>query len=371
LTKPGDGPQFRDWLALLRAPGVGPRKFRRLVEWFGSPAAVLSQSRNSLLAFGQSDASADWLAAPDWQSVERDLEWLRTPGNRCLTFQDREYPRLLHEITDPPPVLFLRGEAGVLNQRQLAVVGSRNPSTEGSKLARDFSANLVHCGFAITSGLALGIDAASHRGALDAGGFTVAVAGTGLDQVYPARHRDLAEEIIAKGGALISEFPTGTPPQPANFPKRNRIISGLSLGTLVVEAALRSGSLITARMALEQGREVFALPGSIHNPLSRGCNALIKEGAKLVETVQDILDEFPPGTRAPPPDAVPAGVTESEWSLDPECRALLKCIAYAPTSVDTLIAAMGSSPEAIASSLLLLELQGYITSTSGGYSRIK
>ena len=216
--------------------------------------------------------------------------------------------------------------------------------------------------------MAIGIDAAAHRGALDGGGVTLAVAGTGLDQVYPARHRDLAAAIVNSGGALVSEFPTETPPRATNFPRRNRIISGLSAGTLVVEAALRSGSLITARMALEQGREVFAVPGSIHNPMARGCNCLIKQGAKLVETLDDILEEFGwPGA----PTWQPAAVSGEE-SPDAECVGLLKYIAYDPTSVDTLVAATGSTPDAISAMLLRLELQGHIFSTSGGcYCRVK
>jgi DNA processing protein len=227
---------------------------------------------------------------------------------------------------------------------------------------------LVEAGLAVTSGLALGIDAAAHWGAVEGGGLTVAVAGTGLDQTYPRSHQKLAEAILAHGGALVSEFPTGTPPQASNFPRRNRIISGLSLGVLVVEAALRSGSLITARMALEQGREVFAIPGSINDPLARGCNSLIKQGAKLVETVEDILDEF---SLARIPQNLETTRQSTGGELDPESSALLKYIAYAPTSVDTLVAATGNTPEAIASLLLVLELQGHITSAEGGYSRIR
>jgi DNA processing protein len=248
------------------------------------------------------------------------------------------------------------------------VVGSRNPTPQGQKLAHDFASALARAGCAITSGMAIGIDAAAHRGALHGEGVTLAVAGTGLDQVYPIRHHELAAAIIASGGALVSEFPTVTPPQATNFPRRNRILSGLSLGTLVVEAALRSGSLITARMAMEQGREVFAIPGSIHNPLARGCNALIKQGAKLVESLSDIFDEL--RWEAIPPQA------ETIWGKADrpaaECLELLKHIAYDPTSVDTLVAATGNTPDVISSMLLHLELQGYITSTSGGcFSRIK
>ena len=211
------------------------------------------------------------------------MEWLSQPGNHVVHFQDAAYPALLKQIADPPPLLFVRGDRDYLAQPQLAIVGSRNPTHTGRALAREFAAHLASFGLTITSGLASGIDGAAHQGAIEAGGTTLAVTGTGLDRVYPARHRDLAHR-VAENGALVTEFPPGTAPLAANFPRRNRLISGLSLGTLVVEAALRSGSLITARSALEQGREVFAIPGSIHNPLARGCHALIRDGAKLVES---------------------------------------------------------------------------------------
>jgi DNA processing protein len=368
LTRANLDSEFRYWLALARAPRVGSRTFNALLERFGSPAQVFAETPQALTTLGLSASTAAWLQNPDWAAVDDDLRWLDTAGHDCLTLRDDGYPLSLKEIPDPPPLLFVRGDARALARRQLAIVGSRNPSPSGEKLAHDFAKALTTAGFAITSGLALGIDAASHRGALDGSGVTLAVAGTGLDQVYPARHRALAAEISAHGGALISEFPIGTPPQAGNFPRRNRIISGLSVGVLVVEAALRSGSLITARMALEQGREVFAMPGSIHNPLSRGCNALLKQGAKLVETVMDILEDLGGFEVA----AQPAAQTKQlEVGLDKDYQALLKYIAYDPTSVDTLIAATGSTPEAISSMLLLLELQGYVASTNGGYCRIK
>ncbi|MDD5033839.1 MAG: DNA-processing protein DprA [Methylococcaceae bacterium] len=362
------GADLRFRLALLRAPGVGPRTYQALIERLGSPAAVFAESPADLSALGLGKSTLEWLQNPDWRRIENDLRWLELPGHHCLDLGDAAYPKALREIPDPPPLLFVDGEPAALQARQLAVVGSRNPSPIGERMAGDFARALVQAGFAVTSGLALGIDGAAHRGALSGGGLTLAVAGTGLDQVYPRRHRFLAEQILDQGGALISEFPLGTPPQAGNFPRRNRIISGLSLGVLVVEAAARSGSLITARMALEQGREVFALPGSINDPLARGCNALIKQGAKLVETVTDILEEFA-AARLPLQAAVYR--EQHEEKLDPECHALLKYIAYAPTSVDTLVAATGKTPEAISSLLLLLELQGYVVSASGGFSRIR
>lgn len=359
---------LRHSLALLRAPRIGPRIYQALIGHFGSASQLFSADADNLTGLGLSKETMAWLKNPDWSRVEHDLRWLEITGHHCLPIDDPAYPQTLREIADPPPLLFVCGELDALNRQQLAMVGSRNPSATGERHARSFARSLAEAGLAVTSGLALGIDAAAHRGALDGDGLTLAVAGTGLDQTYPRSHRSLAEDIVARGGALISEFPTGTPPQATNFPRRNRIISGLSLGVLVVEAALRSGSLITARMALEQGREVFALPGSIDDPLARGCNSLIKQGAKLVETVEDILDEFSIARIAPNPASDRQTASEQ---LDPEYQGLLKYIAYAPTSVDTLVAATGKTPEAIASLLLSLELQGHIFAAEGGYSRIQ
>ncbi len=368
MTLPPRPEDFRFSLALLRAPRVGPRSYQALAERFGPPRQVFAASATALAEAGLAKDTLEWLQSPDWDKVESDLRWLETPGHHCLELRDPAYPAILREIADPPPLLFVRGDTGALACRQLAVVGSRNPSPVGGKHARDFARALVASGLSVASGLALGVDAAAHRGALDGGGTTVAVMGTGLDQVYPRSHQELAEAIVDQGGALVSEFPTHTPPQAGNFPRRNRIISGLSLGVLVVEAALKSGSLITARMALEQGREVFALPGAINNPLARGCNALIKQGAKLVETVDDILEEFSIASLAAQPP--PQRQTDGE-EADPQSLSLLKYIAYAPTSVDTLVAATGNQPETIMSLLLSLELQGHIVSADGGYSRIR
>ncbi|CAL1238939.1 DNA-processing protein DprA [Candidatus Methylocalor cossyra] len=356
------------WLALYRAPLIGSQRYQMLLAHFGSPRAALEADPREWRELGLPAPAVAYLRAPDWAAVAADLAWLAGPRRHCLVYQDPRYPPLLREIADPPPLLFVEGEPESLAKRHIAMVGSRNPSPAGLQTARDLAKALARAGFGIVSGLALGIDAASHRGALEAGGITVAVAGTGLDQVYPRQHGALAEAMVAGGGALVSEFPPGTPAQAGNFPRRNRIISGLSLGTLVVEAAARSGSLITARLAAEQGREVFAVPGSIYSPLARGCNQLIKEGAKLVQTVDDIVEEF--ALRGPVE-------IENRQELPPSAdgerlQALLKYVAYDPTSVDTLVAATGDSPEAIASMLLLLELQGYVEPAPGGcYVRVK
>lgn len=305
------------------------------------------------------------LRMPDWNQVEQDLIWLSKPDRHVVTLHDPRYPELLKQIPDPPSMLYVQGDVSLLSQWQIALVGSRNPSASGRDTSYEFSRYLAGGGITITSGLAMGIDAAAHQGALAAGGKTIAVIGTGLDRVYPAKHRDLAHD-IAKNGTIVSEFPLGTPPRAENFPRRNRIISGLSLGTLVVEAAIRSGSLITARMALEQGREVFAIPGSIHNPLARGCHQLIREGAKLVETANDILEEL--GAMAGVQAFVEAEQSQSALSseLDSDYQMLFKYLGYDPIQIDDLIERCELTADAVSSMLLLLELQGEIESLPGG-----
>ena len=353
------------WLALRRLRGVGTRTQLELLEHFGSIEAIFSASRGQLekTLVGKNEAIDALLAGPDEKVLKSELEWLSEPGHHLLTWSDPDYPVLLREIPDPPLVLYISGERQLLSARQLAIVGSRNPTPMGRENARAFAKSLAGAGLAITSGMALGVDSAAHRGALEAGGKTIAVAGTGLDRVYPARHRDLAHEIV-KRGALVSEFPLGTPPLPENFPVRNRIISGLSLGTLVVEAALQSGSLITARMANEQGREVFAIPGSIHAPQARGCHALIRQGAKLVETAQDILEELGPLAGV----ALQAAheTTPSAPRLEATMVTLLEHIGHDPVSVDVLIERSGLTAEAVSSMLLQMELNGLVSNCPGG-----
>ncbi len=361
-----DKDKLRYWLALLYAPGIGAVKFQALVQQAGSPERLF---HNPSLVTGPAELQA-YLRRPDWAAVEQALEWREQDACHILALDDPGYPTLLRELEDAPPLLFVRGEPGQLQNPQLAVVGSRNPSLIGKETAYEFARSLAEAGMVITSGLALGIDAASHQGAIDGGGQTIAVFGTGLDRVYPARNRELAHAIVEHGGALISEYPPGTEPLPRNFPRRNRIISGLSLGTLVVEAALRSGSLITARLATEQGREVFAIPGSIHNPLARGCHRLIREGAKLVETAQDILEELAPQLRA----ALDSGTADQESRgaeaepMDEDYQRLLASLGDAPSGIDRLVERSGLTAEAVSSMLLLLELQGYVISTAGGYT---
>lgn len=350
----------------MRTPGIGCRTFLGLLETH-TPRQLFVESNQTLSALGLNDGIINAIKNPDWSQIERDLSWLQKSNNSIITFNDPAYPLQLKEISDPPPVLFVRGNAELLSRPQIAIVGSRNPSALGLETAFNFAKSLSQRGFVITSGLALGIDAAGHEGALNAHGYTIAVAGTGLDRVYPARHKDLAIR-IANSGAMISEFPPGTAAKANHFPRRNRIISGLCQGLLVVEAAKESGSLITARMALEQNREVFAIPGSIQNPLARGCNALIREGAKLVETCQDILEELSQYNQQDE-DYLPAGM---QSMLDLEQQTLLNLVMFSPTSIDTLVENTGESVEVISSMLLILELQGYIDATPGGYyTRLK
>ena len=397
------------WLGLLHAPGVGCTTFSALLEHFGSPEEVFAAVQGRFFSdlVNKSiirENTRRYLLNPDWSAVDKDLQWLSEQNNGVLTLNDPGYPKLLREIHDPPPLLFYRGEPRLFNHPQLAIVGSRNPSHNGEETAREFAKHLSHAGFVITSGLALGIDTAAHLGALAARKLTIAVAGTGLDRVYPARNRPLAHD-IADHGVLISEFPPGTPPLAANFPRRNRIISGLSVGTLVVEAARQSGSLITARTAMEQSREVFAIPGSIHNPLARGCHALIRQGAKLVETANDIMEELGALMRlvdnpqhihhdtqanteynAQPPNrsshhrsclaAAPDGDGNdvhnqklNDWLPTLEHQRLYAQLGYEPASIDTLVERSQLTTETVSAMLVELELKGCVTSNAGMYTR--
>jgi DNA processing protein len=368
-----DREELRAWLRLQLTPGVGDVTARKLLTQFGLPDNVFKQSADALRQVTSAlQATALLEAPPELEAlVEVTWNWLQAePGCRyVLSLGDPGYPQTLLDIEDPPLLLYgmgpadiwQRGGLNMVSNRCLAVVGSRNPTPQGTANARQFAVALTQAGLTIVSGMALGVDGAAHEGALEGAALdqlaTVAVVGTGLDRVYPKQHRVLAHR-IAQRGLLLSEYPLGTPPLAANFPKRNRIISGLSRGTLVVEAALQSGSLITARLATEQGKDVFAIPGSIHSTQARGCHALIKQGAKLVECAQDVLEELQmDGGTTPPTNAqTPA----------PEESALLHALGYDATSLDTLQARTGLDTATLQAQLMTLELQGQIARLPGG-----
>jgi DNA processing protein len=353
---------LRSLAIAARAPALNATQFIGL-------AALERPGPAALAEFGLTTRTIAWLAAPDEALIASDLRWLDECGATLLAATDAAYPPLLRESPDAPAVLYVLGDVRILSEPQIAMVGSRNPTAGGLATAREFASFFARAGLTITSGLALGIDAACHEGALAAGGPTVAVLGCGLDQVYPRSHKKLAERITACG-AVISEFPPGTEPLPACFPQRNRIIAGLSHGTLVVEAAQQSGSLITARLAGVAGRDVFAIPSSIHNPLARGCHQLIRQGAKLVESPEDVLCELKISLSAQLVASAPKGTREAP-ALDKEYKILLDALAFEPASVDSLIERTGMNSESIASMLLILELDGHVAPHPGGrYSRM-
>lgn len=351
------------WLVLRRCFKIGPRKFSALLQKEKSLSNCFNgtQPRQEFLHWCQDCGIPEFI--PDWKGVEKDLAWGLLPDQHILTWQDNHYPAPLKEIAQSPPILFVWGQVDVLQRTQFAVVGSRQPSIYGRKVAFQFGYELAQTGFVVTSGLALGVDGASHEGALAAKGITVGVLGNSLDRIYPHRHKELAQAMI-KEGALVSEFPLGTPPKAEHFPQRNRIISGMSQGVLVVEAALKSGSLITANYALEQGRDIFAIPGDIYHPLAKGCHQLIRQGAKCVESLEHILEEFPAFSGK----ALLAPVTKEELPSDQ--KQLLMHIESVCTPVDLVVDRTGLTVEEVSSMLLALELMGHIASVPGGYIRI-
>jgi DNA processing protein len=361
-------PALASWLQLTLTPGFGAATIRRLLAQFGLPENVLAARRAELAKFAGAQAVQELDSEPVARAVERALAWLAQPGRAVVTLADAAYPRLLLEITDPPPLLYCHGRTELLNRPALAVVGSRNASAQGASNAEQFARAFSAAGLTIVSGLAQGIDAAAHRGGLAADASTIAVLGTGMDNPYPPANGPLAAQ-IAERGLLVSEFALGTKALAHNFPRRNRLISGLAQGCLVIEAALQSGSLITARSAAEQGREVFAVPGSIHSPLSKGCHALIKSGAKLAESAEDVLSELAAFRRTgfastqSRPDRSDASATAD--------GPLLECMGFDPVDVDSLCARAGLPAERVSAELLRLELAGRIAVLPGGlYQRL-
>jgi len=369
--------ELQSWVSLWRVSGIGAKYFQKLLDSFDNPSAVFNATSESLKQAGLSQNLANAvLDDKDTDSAKPDLEWLNAADNHhIITIHCPEYPNLLKQTDTPPPLLYVHGNLSILNDPQLAIVGSRNPTQSGLTSAYDFAKYLGQTGLCISSGLALGIDGSAHQGALDGKGPTIAVIATGIDRVYPAKHRDLAHKIV-ETGAIISEFPIGTQPRSGNFPRRNRIISGLAHGTLVVEAALKSGSLITARLASEQGREVFAIPGSIHNPLAKGCHQLIRQGAKLVENAQDILEEMSAVIDLSQinniePNPAEENTETTANNQDPDHKFLLEKMGYDPISIDQLVTRTSFKAESISAMLLILELQSQVSSNGGGtYTRL-
>ncbi len=378
-----DDESWIPWVELLSVPGLGPRYWHRLLMVWGNPAAILAANTAQLKGvIPERVANAITERSSTELLLDKTREWLASEGNRTiLTWADSRYPAALLNLSDPPPVIFYHGQLALLTNPMLAIVGGRNATAQGCRDAEAWAEALASEGLTIVSGLAQGIDGAAHKGALKAKGSTIAVIATGVDRIYPSQHRDLAHEIAEKG-ALLSEFPLGTPAKSPHFPRRNRLISGLSSGCLVIEAAIKSGSLITARLAAEQGRDVFAIPGSIHSPLSKGCHLLIKEGAKLVEAAEDVLEELR-GLRVPqvkksitPPVPLAMGVSDvgittsvqlHPLSADPVWVAL----GYDAVDIDTLCVRTGWRVDQLSARLLEFELEGYIEALAGGrYQRV-
>lgn len=367
---PPESRSTRAWLILADAPGLDGATLAPLLDVFGGAEGLVSATSTAWRAAGLGETLAEHLAQPNEQYLAAASTWFEGGADRHLvTWDDARYPPLLRQIAGAPVALFVHGDPTLLGAPQLAIVGSRSASAGGVQTAEAFASHLAGCGLCITSGLALGIDAAAHRGAIGGGGRTIAVMGTGPDRVYPASNGALAGE-IAQNGALCTEFLPGVGPLRENFPRRNRIISGLAVGTLVVEARAHSGALITARRAAEQGREVFAIPGSIHNPLAKGCHKLIRDGAKLVESAEHILEELAALLALPAEDASAARVSTAEAAQprthDPEYQRLLDALGWDTVDVDSLVLRSGLTAAEVSSMLLILELEGSVKPLAGG-----
>jgi len=360
-------------MALTRAPALDASSLKWAFDRLGGACGLVTCSDAARRTAGVPAAACEFLGSTAAAPRAAERAWLEDPKHHVVPFTDPRYPRALHAVPFSPIALYVAGNAEILNDPQLSIVGSRNPTAGGRDIAFDFAESLAACGLGITSGLAEGIDSAAHRGALAAQGITLAVLGSGIDVIYPKHHRALSGQILFQG-ALISEFPLGTPPRRGNFPQRNRLIATLSLGTLVVEAARRSGSLITARLAGDHNRELFAVPGSIHNPLSRGCHELIRQGAKLTETAADVLSELDFSAffgRASAPAGAPEPLPGIAAGMDKEHKILLDALGFDPADLDMLVVRTGFKPEAVSSMMLILELEGHVQAAPGGrYTRV-
>jgi DNA processing protein len=368
-----DDDELLSWLTLLRAPGLGGAGLRALLQRAGTAQAVCRDARRLP---GLEQAALAWIAHPDAATLDADKAWLAQSGHRLLRCDEVDFPPQLETSPQPPAALFVAGDPAVLLAPQIAIVGARSATAQGLANARDFARTLGGAGLVVTSGMADGIDGAAHAAVMEAGGQTVAVIGTGPDLVYPRKHRDLAARIVGQG-AIVSEFPPGTEARPDHFPRRNRLIAGLSLGTLVVEAGMQSGSLITARLAAEAGREVFALPGSIHNPLAKGCHRLIRDGARLVETAAEVIEALVPAAQAQGAGLrarlAATGTSETPHvpdagghGQDPDYLSLLAALGDVPASLDELAERTRLAPAALSSMLLLLELEGAVSPAVNG-----
>jgi DNA processing protein len=359
------------WASLQLIPGLSTRALSALLKALGGPAEVLGASQAALSRWIPHQLAAALRKGPDPGQLQRTLAWLAESGHSLVAWDDVDYPAALLAIADPPLAFYHVGRRELLNRPALAIVGSRNATPQGIGNAEAFAEALSAAGLTIISGLAVGIDAAAHRGGLAGAGSSIAVVGTGLDRIYPAANRDLAER-LSHAGSLVSEFPLGTPPLRANFPRRNRVISGLSRGVLVVEATLNSDSLITARLAGEQGREVFAIPGSIHSPFSKGSHRLIRDGAKLVETAQDVLEELGLQAAAPPGLAADGDPADVGAPMEGACGRVLAALGHDPVGIDALTTRTGLQTDAVAAALVELELAGRIVTLLGGtYQRLR
>jgi DNA processing protein len=356
------------WVSLQLVPRLGTTALFALLKAFGGPVEVRGTSRASLARFVPGELADAIRRGPDTALLERTMAWLQAPGHALIAWDDTDYPAALLALPDPPPAFFYVGRRGLLNGPALAIVGSRNATPQGAAHAEAFAAALSAAGLTIVSGLALGIDAAAHRGGLSGAASSIAVVGTGPDRIYPPANRELAQR-LAEAGGLLSEFPLGTPPLPANFPRRNRIISGLARGVLVVEATLNSGSLITARLAADQGREVFAIPGSIDSPFSKGSHRLIRDGAKLVETAADVLEELGLVAEAGPPATASRGAAPVATGAPGR---VLEALGHDPVGIDVLTERTGLPADAVAAALVELELAGQVAPLAGGsYQRLQ
>ena len=355
------------WLTLNQIPGLGNAAFCQLLAKFGTPEGIFNAKLNQLREVVNDEIAQKISKGVAVDAIAPTIKWLEKDNAHLITLADSSYPQKLLEVSNPPALLFAIGNLQWLNHPTIAMVGSRSATPQGEKNAEDFAKSLCEQGLCVASGMALGIDGAAHRGALKANGATIAVVGTGLDIVYPARHRDLAHK-IAERGLILSEFPLGTPSKAQNFPRRNRLISGLSLGCLVVEANIESGSLITARLSVEQGREVFAIPGSIHSPVTKGCHQLIKQGAKLVESVQDILEEINWANMVKSlPSISPIGLLADLAPNSPQANTVLDLMGFDAINFEQLRTTTSLTTEALSSMLMLLELENKIKSLAGGH----